>query len=53
MARPVRNPAGLEPAPTVPQKFQNPVLYAFANAVWNCPTAADVAITLNEATATV
>jgi hypothetical protein len=35
---------------TIPQTFQNPVLYAFANAVWNCPTAAEVAITLNEAT---
>jgi DNA-binding FadR family transcriptional regulator len=36
---------------TIPQSFQNPVLYAFANAVWNCPTAAEVGITINEATA--
>jgi hypothetical protein len=30
-------------------KFQNPVLTAFANAVWNCSSAAEVAIVLNEA----
>jgi hypothetical protein len=29
--------------------FQNPVLAAFANAVWRCSSATDVAITLNEA----
>jgi len=30
-------------------KFQNPVLTAFASAVWHCSSAAEVAITLNEA----
>jgi hypothetical protein len=30
-------------------QFQNPVLTAFANAVWHCSSAADVAITINEA----
>jgi hypothetical protein len=31
-------------------KFNNPVLTAFASAVWNCSSAAEVAIVLNEAT---
>jgi hypothetical protein len=30
-------------------KFQNPVLTAFANTVWHCSSAAEVATTLNEA----
>lgn len=30
--------------------FQSPVLNAFANAIWHCPTAANVAVTLNTAT---
>jgi len=30
-------------------RFQNPVLTAFAGAVWHCSSAAEVAITLNEA----
>jgi hypothetical protein len=30
-------------------RFQNPVLTAFASAVWRCSSAAEVAITLNEA----
>ena len=31
--------------------FRNPVLTAFANAIWHCTSAADVATTLNEAQA--
>lgn len=34
-----------------PVTFKNPVLSAFANAVCHCSTAAEVATTLNEATA--
>jgi hypothetical protein len=30
-------------------EFQNPVLTAFASAVWNCSSAAEVAVALNEA----
>ena len=30
-------------------QFQNPVLTAFAEAIWHCSSAADVAIKLNEA----
>jgi hypothetical protein len=30
-------------------KFQNPVLTAFASAVWSCSSAAEVAVALNEA----
>jgi hypothetical protein len=30
-------------------KFQNPFLTAFAGAVWHCSSAAEVAITLDEA----
>jgi hypothetical protein len=30
-------------------KFKNPILTAFASAVWHCSSAAEVAITLNEA----
>jgi hypothetical protein len=30
-------------------RFQNPVLTAFASAVWNCSSAAEVTIALNEA----
>jgi hypothetical protein len=30
-------------------KFRNPVLAAFASAVWSCSSAAEVAIVLNEA----
>jgi hypothetical protein len=39
----------LFPVNVVPVTIQNPVLRAFANAVWHCPTAAAVARTLNEA----
>jgi hypothetical protein len=39
-----------EKYPQVPSlKFQNPVLTAFASAIWNCSSAAEVAIVLNEA----
>ncbi len=31
--------------------FANPVLSAFANAIWNCASAAEVAVVLNEAIA--
>jgi hypothetical protein len=31
--------------------FRNPILTAYANAIWQCSTAAEVAITLNEAIA--
>jgi len=34
-------------------RFENPVLTAFACAVWNCSSAAEVAIVLNEAAAQV
>jgi hypothetical protein len=30
-------------------KFKNPVLTAFASAVWNCSSSAEVAVVLNEA----
>ena len=29
--------------------FKNPVLTAFANAIWHCRSAAEVSVTLNEA----
>jgi hypothetical protein len=35
----------------VPVTFRNPVLAAYANAIWQSSTAAEVAVTLNEATA--
>lgn len=41
----------LFPRRDIPVAFKNPVLAAFANAVWNSSTAAEAAITLNEATA--
>ena len=37
------------PETRTPVGFKNPVLAAFANAVYRCSTAADVATTLNEA----
>jgi hypothetical protein len=39
----------LFPEPHLPVVFKNPVLGAFANAVCQCSTAAEVATTLNEA----
>jgi hypothetical protein len=39
----------LFPETRTPVGFKNPVLAAFANAVYRCSTAADVATTLNEA----
>ena len=41
----------LFPQKGIPVAFRNPVLNAFANAVWQCSTAAEVAITPNEAIA--
>jgi hypothetical protein len=38
-----------EGAPSLP--FKNPVLTAFANAIWHCSSAAEVSIVLNEALA--
>jgi hypothetical protein len=36
--------------PQLPElTFINPVLTAFANAIWHCKSAAEVAVTLNEA----
>lgn len=40
------------PTNIVPVQIKNPVLCAFANAAWHCPTAAVVAQILNEALAT-
>jgi hypothetical protein len=37
------------PTYILPVEIKNPVLRAFANVVWHCPTAATVARTLNEA----
>jgi hypothetical protein len=37
------------PANLLPVSIANPVLRAFANAVWHCPTAAAVARVLNQA----
>ncbi|GEM_PF-4133241 len=37
----------LYPDYRVPIRFKNPVLGAFANAVWQCSTAADVSVTLH------
>jgi hypothetical protein len=39
----------LFPKRALPVAFQNPVLTAFANAVWHCSSAAEIASTLNEA----
>jgi hypothetical protein len=39
----------LFPKRAVPVAFRNPVLAAFTNAVWQCSSAAEVAVTLNEA----
>jgi hypothetical protein len=38
------------PEGTSPLYFKNPVLTAFANAIWHCSSAAEVSIVLNEAT---
>jgi hypothetical protein len=35
----------------IPVTLQNPVLNAYANAIWQCSSAAEVAVTLNEAVA--
>jgi hypothetical protein len=35
----------------VPVAFRNPILSAYANAIWQCSSAAEVAVTLNEAIA--
>lgn len=40
----------LFPENVLPKSFNNVILTAFANAIWQCPTAAQVAIILNEAT---
>ena len=37
------------PINSLPVPIQNPVLRAFANAAWHCPTAAAVARVMNEA----
>jgi hypothetical protein len=37
------------PTYLLPVQIVNPVLRAFANAAWHCPTAARVALVLNEA----
>lgn len=39
----------LFPVPKLPVSIDNPVLNAFANAAWHCPTAAAVAVTLGKA----
>jgi hypothetical protein len=41
----------LFPEKKVPVTFRNPILSAYANAIWQCSTTAEVAITLNEAIA--
>jgi TPR repeat protein len=41
----------LFPEKRIPINFRNPVLGAFANAIWHCSTAAEVTVTLNEAIA--
>ncbi|MGP0059165.1 MAG: hypothetical protein ACLPID_07755 [Beijerinckiaceae bacterium] len=41
--------ADLYPEPNASLVFQNPVLSAFANAVWHCSSAAEVSVVLNEA----
>jgi hypothetical protein len=35
------------PEPTHPLSFKNPVLTAFANAIWHCSSASEVSIVLN------
>ena len=42
--------AVLFPEQKIPIPIANPVLGAFANAIWHCASAAEVARTLNEAT---
>jgi hypothetical protein len=37
------------PINSMPGAFKNPVLSNFANAVWHCSTAAEVAVTLGKA----
>jgi len=39
----------LFPVVTFPRTTRHPVLLGFANAIWNCRTAGDVAVILNEA----
>jgi hypothetical protein len=39
----------LFPPKRIPLTFQNPVLGAFANAIWQCSSAADICVALNTA----
>jgi hypothetical protein len=39
----------LFPNKIIPDKFSNPTLIAFLNAVWHCSTASEVCVVLNEA----
>jgi hypothetical protein len=43
----------LFPERKIPIPIANPLLRAFANAIWHCASAAEVARTLNEATSTI